>query len=777
MKQLSSFKKILLIIGIVGIAFAAFAGPWAYKNRLQVIQSPIVRHFIPMYRSLSKVTDVVFFPYTQFRETELEEFEIFITPQNFQMINDALPENPFGLLNTDSLTDERKVWARATFVADDYNDNVKIRYRGNQASHWNSFKKSMLIEFPDDNLFRGMRRMTLVIPSDRRYISMHLNNARARKLGLNVPQESFTKVSLNGVNHGVYLTFEGWSQEMIEKWPVSALSTLYGVDEPTSENLDKTKVYTPEGAFNWKSWNSELIVFPEIQALIEIANHADDEDFARYLGALTDIDAFHARDVVSLLSGDFHSAGDNAGANNLVLLFDRTEGRFKPVPYNTSIFTYETRNDGLPTQLQRRMFSNLVLRAERDELLRIYIEQEKEDDIVILDDIIATLKPELLSDTAKAQTNFGMLSDLRKLRQVAIDNFDDPFELIPRDWEPDPFIQKGELKFTDSFVYLHDAVQTPEAFVAQYPEFRLTKEGLFLPSGTYRFSETIIVPYGTSLTIAPATRILMGEDASFVTYSPLTMEGTEVFPIQVAPLTERAWGVFAVMNTKEASSTIMHANFEGGGEAEINGAYISGMLALHNANGSVDSVRIARTTGDDGINVKTGYVTVTNTEFIENVQDGIDIDFPDPRSTVSYSTFIDNGGDSIDLSWCDCILTDNIIIRSGDKGVSAGERSNPIIQNTIIVGSVMGVASKDQSNVTIENTLLLNNKSAIAAYQKKPFFGAAHARMKYGVVMGNKRETFIQDTSEVVFEDVENVVDVTTLRPIVQEALNNSPNF
>ena len=89
----------------------------------------------------------------------------------------------------------------------------------------------------------------------------------------------------------------------------------------------------------------------------------------------------------------------------------------------------------------------------------------------------------------------------------------------------------------------------------------------------------------------------------------------------------------------------------------------------------------------------------------------------------------------------------------------------------------MGVASKDQSNVTIENTLLLNNKSAIAAYQKKPFFGAAHARMKYGVVMGNKRETFIQDTSEVVFEDVENVVDVTTLRPIVQEALNNSPNF
>ena len=49
--------------------------------------------------------------------------------------------------------------------------------------------------------------------------------------------------------------------------------------------------------------------------------------------------------------------------------------------------------------------------------------------------------------------------------------------------------------------------------------------------------------------------------------------------------------------------------------------------------------------------------------------------------------------------------------------------------------------------------------------------------MKYGVVMGNNRETFIQDTSEVVFEDVENVVDVTTLRPIVQEALNNSPNF
>lgn len=181
-KKIAIGALLLLMCALLG-----YAGLYVKKQyRSELLTNPIVHRMIPLYRSLRKLPDIVFMPWSAFATSNLETFEITISPQNIERMNSVLPEEPFN----SSMDADSKLWVPAYFRVGDYEDNVKIRYRGNLAAHWNAYQKSYAIKFPKDHLFRGMREMNLVIPSKRRYLAMSLNDYRAEKLGLIHPDES-----------------------------------------------------------------------------------------------------------------------------------------------------------------------------------------------------------------------------------------------------------------------------------------------------------------------------------------------------------------------------------------------------------------------------------------------------------------------------------------------------------------------------------------------------------------------------------------------------------
>jgi hypothetical protein len=68
-------------------------------------------------------------------------------------------------------------------------------------------------------------------------------------------------------------------------------------------------------------------------------------------------------------------------------------------------------------------------------------------------------------------------------------------------------------------------------------------------------------------------------------------------------------------------------------------------------------------------------------------------------------------------------ISETSIKNSGDKGVSAGERSHVFISKVNINESEIAIQSKDDSLVEVTNSSFLNNKVQLNAYRKNWRYG------------------------------------------------------
>ena len=750
------YRKIVVIsLVILVLSFIVFVTPIKLPGmtRAQTVSQPIFQRLMPLYRSLRKLSDILFIPWTIFTNYSINTYTLTISPQKYQDLNQALPKDPFGII---SLEDDNKAWVSAHFKTTDYEGPIKIRYRGNQANHWNAYKKSFLVKFPRKKLFQGMRELTLVIPTDRRYFAMSLNNYRSQKMGLLAPKESFVNLKINGSDHGVYLAFEHWSQEWIEKQPLSPNSLILGIRDKASS---LPSIYTKDGISYWQSWNADLTNMPSalepVLNLINIVEHATDEEFIKIIPLVADLEGFYGRDVISILSGVYHNAGDSTGSNNLVLLFDATEGRFKPIPYNSVLFTKKEASNinhvGEPSSLQKRIWNVPQFKAQRDKYFKDYVKNNLSNDLAFTSNLINKIKPLFYKDNAKAKNNFYFRNRIEKLEEAAKAYFNDPFNRLndQHDLDKLPHLKRDGMQLTGSFKNLYQAIISPHQFVQQHPQFLLRKNQLFLPSGNYFSPNTIVIPADTQLTIAPRTKIWLGDKASIISYSPVIARGTINKPISFrAARSDQPWGVFAIFNTNR-HSVFSHTIFQTGSQATINGSLVSGMLALHNADGTIINSRFEKAQGDDGLNTKGGLVTIKNNLFKDNSSDSLDVDFVHPYSTVTNNQFYNTGGDAIDLSWSNILINDNIVDGCSDKAISIGERSEPLIRDNILKNCDMGIAIKDQSNATIKDNRLINNRLAISLYQKKPVFGGSRVTLKNNSFINNKLKIMSDNKSHV----------------------------
>lgn len=738
-------KLVVTILSLVIVA-SPFVSRYIYKNRLAIINNPNASHFIPLYRSLRKLPDIFFLPMTLSTKSKLETMELTIKSSDIQAMNRALPQDPFG---DAFLNEENKKWVSADFSAQGYVGTVKVRYRGNISNHWNSYQKSYLIKFDKDNLFRGMRELTLIIPSDRNYFTESLNNFRARKLGFTVPDDSFVKLKLNGADHGVYIAFEHWSQEWLEKAGIEPSSILLGTPDDT--NLSAVPLFSEEGSYHWMSWNvtQPPAAFEPVKALVEIINHADVETFRKIIPQIIDMDLFYAIDTLYILSGGMHIS-NTAYGNNAIFYFDTIEGRLKPIPYNIALQVSDKDIfQNTPTDLQRRILEIPEFKQARDNVFFSYVEENKEEDLSFLENWSQKMNAEFYKDSAKIDNNFTYRTKINYFKEFVAKYFNDPNNII-NDLEPYGGFKKDvrSLNFADSFVYLPKTIISPYQFVNEHPEFMLRNNDIILPRGSYFFSQDIIIPVDTKLIISPGTRLFMGAGTSLISYSPIEARGTIDNPISIIPADKnKPWGVFAVINTEDKESDFDYIELSGGKDDTINGVYFAGMLAMHNADGEIIRSRFDNAHADDAINIKKGKVIIKENEFNANSADALDVDFAKAETRITGNRFYTSGGDAIDLSWSDITIENNIISGCIDKGISVGEKSHTLIQKNIIAKCGIGIASKDSSRAVANNNTLIGNKTAISAYRKKPIYEGGFIEVRDSVFWNNDRDTHADNLS------------------------------
>ena len=94
------------------------------------------------------------------------------------------------------------------------------------------------------------------------------------------------------------------------------------------------------------------------------------------------------------------------------------------------------------------------------------------------------------------------------------------------------------------------------------------------------------------------------------------------------------------------------------------------------------------------------------------------------------------------------------ITGAGDKGISAGESSRVVLQDSTISASRTGVASKDLSYVEIKLLTISDSQFGLSVYQKKPEFGPASI-YAWGLGLSNVQVPFVVETgSRITRNDV-----------------------
>ena len=120
--------------------------------------------------------------------------------------------------------------------------------------------------------------------------------------------------------------------------------------------------------------------------------------------------------------------------------------------------------------------------------------------------------------------------------------------------------------------------------------------------------------------------------------------------------------------------------------------------------------------------------------------DGLDIDMA-LSGVVENSLFLENGNDGMDISWSPIVIRNIESANNGDKCLSVGERSTPLVYDTILRGCPIGIAVKDASHAKLERVQFETNGTAVSAYIKKPFFGEPSVSITESTFKGNREKT------------------------------------
>ncbi|MDZ7361901.1 MAG: right-handed parallel beta-helix repeat-containing protein [candidate division KSB1 bacterium] len=204
-------------------------------------------------------------------------------------------------------------------------------------------------------------------------------------------------------------------------------------------------------------------------------------------------------------------------------------------------------------------------------------------------------------------------------------------------------------------------------FTARYPFFvrdQRDSTRLMIRSGHYQVDETIVVPPGLVLIIAPGTVLRFGAGCSLISYSPIIARGMENAPIVFTAKNKwLKWGAVGVI--RAGQSIFEHVRFEHGRQALVNDIDFLGALSLIEAEAEVTQSRFDNLFGKDAAQVTGGQAFFRHNIFRDCFKDGLDFD--GGTGEISHNRFEHCGDEAIDVGENSRVMVfGNVIIDAKD---------------------------------------------------------------------------------------------------------------
>ncbi|MEQ8781893.1 MAG: right-handed parallel beta-helix repeat-containing protein [Roseibium album] len=166
----------------------------------------------------------------------------------------------------------------------------------------------------------------------------------------------------------------------------------------------------------------------------------------------------------------------------------------------------------------------------------------------------------------------------------------------------------------------------------------------------------------------------------------------------------------------------------------------TGGVSFYNTNASLKNVKIENMRIEDALHLLRAEVSIDDFLVTNTQSDCLDLDFS--VLDIRGSKFVSCGGDGLDSSGSLLHVTNNELVGSKDKNISAGENSKVVLRENKIEGATIGIAVKDASLVEIGRNVIKGNRTGVAVYSKKPYFVFPDAVVDSGAVFAENSVDF-----------------------------------
>ena len=266
----------------------------------------------------------------------------------------------------------------------------------------------------------------------------------------------------------------------------------------------------------------------------------------------------------------------------------------------------------------------------------------------------------------------------------------------------------------------HPRITLQRAFSESSNYYSVVDGLVTFKTGNYQINELVYIPKGYGVNFNSGTTIDFIEKGGLILNGTTRMKGSEEGLVRFTSSDSSGMGITIL----QADSVVLrHVIVENMNTLNHEGWVLTGTLSIYESGVDIDGLTISGNNCEDGLNVIRSNFKIQNCLIEFTKSDGFDADFC--TGVFSNSTFRNTGNDCIDFSGSVVTIHDIEIYNSGDKGVSAGERSTLFLKNISIDGALTGLASKDDSRIDGENITVKNAEVGLAAFQKKPEYAGS----------------------------------------------------
>ena len=405
---------------------------------------------------------------------------------------------------------------------------------------------------------------------------------------------------------------------------------------------------------------------------------------------------------------------------------------------------------------------NILLSIQNTQRLPILI-----DSLKINDNEILTLKKPIIIKGRKNNTSLenyliNIPCNNQQNKQLCSDYIDNEYSIIENSVVNYKILGQNIKKQSKIFrFYALESIQSKNKILLNVNELQKLnfinvdedKKEINFNQGKIIIKERLIIPSGYTVNFKQGTEITFEEEGQIISYSHLIIEGKKNNPIKFTtnsekPLANNKFGNgISIINAK-SKSVIKNTIFLRLTSPNVkSGEGLLGAINIYKSDIVFENCKFIENLGEDFLNIISSNFLIKNVLMNKINYDAVDFDFS--VGIIDGISIINSGNDALDFSGSEVVAKNVSINQVGDKGISAGERSEIRLENVEINNANIAVASKDLSKLNIKNIDIKNSKIAAAAYQKKSEYGPGFLNIEQ-IKIANTLNTYLSEKRSII---------------------------